>query len=398
MKVKKYVAPTMAQAMNEIRSELGNDAVILNSKVIHSGGFMGLFKKRNFEVVAAIDPMAARPQKPLVKEKPRKAIVKKEKKPEQNNIEPAEKISRLHNETPPFPAKVMHEISQLKQMLSGLSQDNALLKESLPEPIRLIDIHLQKIDVDLKVRQALVHKLLEKWYSSQGKAAVSDVKSWAREELKQQLAAIRLPKRVFTKKFINVVGPTGVGKTTTLAKIASEIVLKQQKKIAFITTDTYRIGAIEQLKTYAQILGVPLEVAYNAEDFSRASKRFAEYDHIFVDTAGRNFRNQSYVQDLKGVIQFQEEMETYLVLSLTSRQSDMEDIFRQFSILPINGFIFTKADETACHGAMLNVMLEHQMGAAFLASGQNVPDDIEEATPDTIIKTLFGDMKHEGSS
>ncbi|MBM7692247.1 flagellar biosynthesis protein FlhF [Peribacillus deserti] len=395
MKIKKYVAPTMAQAMNEIRSELGNDAVILNSKVIHSGGFMGLFKKRNFEVVAAVDPKpAAAMQKPLVKEKPRKALVKnKKKRAEAEELtKPADNIHRGQSGNSSLPAAMMNEISELKQMLSGLSADTADLNERLPEPIQNISSSLRTHEVDQKIRQELINKLLEKWYLSQGKAKAREIEGWAREELKQKLAHISLPEPVFSKKYINVVGPTGVGKTTTLAKLASEIVLKQQKKIAFITTDTYRIGAIEQLKTYAQILGVPLEVAYNAEDFSRAAKRFADYEHIFVDTAGRNFRNQEYVQDLKEVINFQEEMETYLVLSLASRQVDMQDIYSQFSIIPINGFIFTKADETSCHGPMINLMIKHQIGAAFLAAGQNVPDDIEPATPDAIIKTLFGDI------
>ena len=103
----------------------------------------------------------------------------------------------------------------------------------------------------------------------------------------------------FNKKYINIVGPTGVGKTTTLAKVAAETMLNQRKKVAFITTDTYRIAAIDQLKTYAKILNIPIEVAYNLEDFKRAADRFSHYDIVFIDTAGRNFRNEQYVKDLE---------------------------------------------------------------------------------------------------
>ena len=160
----------------------------------------------------------------------------------------------------------------------------------------------------------------------------------------------------FTKKYINVVGPTGVGKTTTLAKIAAECILKYKKRVAFITTDTYRIAAIEQLKTYANILNVPLEVCYNLNDFQQATRQFESYDMVFIDTAGRNFRNQKYVEDLRNIIDYNQDMETFLVLSLTAKQIDMEDIYKQFSLISIDKMIFTKADETSTYGAMFNII------------------------------------------
>jgi flagellar biosynthesis protein FlhF len=192
------------------------------------------------------------------------------------------------------------------------------------------------------------------------------------------------------KKYVNVIGPTGVGKTTTLAKIAADCILKHQKKVAFITTDTYRIAAIEQLKTYAQILNIPIEVCYSLKDFHAAAKKFASYDVVLIDTAGRNFRNKQYVDDLVNVLDFGMDLETYLVFALTSKQKDMEDIFRQFSTIKIDKFIFTKADETSVYGSMINLTDKFNIGVAYITTGQNVPDDFLIASPEAITNVLIG--------
>jgi flagellar biosynthesis protein FlhF len=194
----------------------------------------------------------------------------------------------------------------------------------------------------------------------------------------------------FTKKFINVVGPTGVGKTTTLAKIAADCILKFNKKTALITTDTYRIAAIEQLKTYAKILSIPVEICYNLVDFAKACATFKDYDVVLIDTAGRNFRNQQYVEELKKVIDYNKEMETYLVLSLTAKQRDMEEIYQQFSTISINQFIFTKMDETSYYGAMYNMIDKFKKGTAYITNGQNVPDDRISATPGVVTNLILG--------
>ena len=171
--------------------------------------------------------------------------------------------------------------------------------------------------------------------------------------------------------------------------------LKQNKRVAFITTDTYRIAAIDQLKTYAKILNVPIEVAYNLEDFQKAIERFSHYDIVFIDTAGRNFRNADYVKDLQSIIDFSVDMETYLVLSLSSKQKDMEEIYSQFSMIPIKQVIFTKADETSTYGAMVNFMIKNEIGAAYVTNGQNVPDDIEMATPQLLVEMVLGEKTYE---
>ncbi len=135
---------------------------------------------------------------------------------------------------------------------------------------------------------------------------------------------------------------------------------------------------------------MPIEVCYNLDDFRQAKEKLTSYDIVFIDTAGRNFRNVQYVNDLKEMIDFNEEMETFLVLSLTAKWRDMKEIYTQFSLIPIHKFIFTKMDETSRHGAMLNMMVQCGIGTAYMTHGQNVPDDIVEATPQLVANMITG--------
>lgn len=386
MKVKKYTASSMPEVMKKVRSELGSDAVILNSRVIQSGGFLGMFKKNSIEVIAAVDPDIPSSKNAEREEKKKSEIVR---------LQPNKEFdSRLAGKTPEN-NELLNEINQLKEMLRRNGQETHR-PVPLPDPIqRQVDaLTLQEVDSEIVNR--LISNLLEKWYVN-GAASSHEktVKDWCAEEIIDMLSGYAFGGTTFQKKFINVVGPTGVGKTTTLAKIAAESVLKHKKKVAFITTDTYRIAAIEQLKTYAKILDVPIDVCYNLEDFKQAAVKFADFDHIFIDTAGRNFRNAKYVEDLKKSIDFEQEMETFLVLALTSKQRDMEEIYKQFSLISIDRLIFTKMDETSVHGSILNMVTKFSTGAAYLTNGQDVPDDLIEASPEVITKTILGANVYE---
>jgi len=393
MKVKKYTASSMPEAMKQVRAELGSDAVILNSRVIQTGGFMGFFRKNNIEVIAAIDPDTEISMEPAKQEKSqRDPMIKKSLKanehlPVLQQANPAVQISNGNSE-------LIKEIAQLKELLKskGVQPD---IPVSLPEPVsrQLQYFKIQELETELI--DELAATLLEKWYLGGGAANTEEIGKWSAEAFAQKLADHSFGGISFQKKFVNVIGPTGVGKTTTLAKIAAECVLKHQKKVAFITTDTYRIAAIEQLKTYAKILDVPIEVCYNIEDFQTATIRFKDYDVVFIDTAGRNFRNQKYVSDLRNVIDFNNDMETFLVLALTSKQKDMEEIRNQFSLIHIDKFIFTKLDETSVYGAMLNMSQKFSTGIAYLTNGQDVPDDLIEANPKIIVNTILGVSSYE---
>lgn len=382
MKVKKFMAASMPDAMKQIRAELGKDAVILNSRVVYTGGVLGFFKKRSIEVMAAADPNQEIEQKPAVKPAIIPAAANHFK---ENTEESLFTGSGTSNE-------LIREISSLKQMMSSLAGGQQI-SMVYPEPIRKGMHVLKEQEIDNSIQDQVLQGLLEKWYLGGAKAKVTEVEAWMHEELIKQIENIPFSGISFTKKYINVAGPTGVGKTTTLAKMAAECVINHKKKAAFITADTYRIAAIDQLKTYAGILDIPLEVCYTIDDFRQAAEKLKDYDLVLIDTAGRNFRNRQYVEDLKNVIDFEKDMETFLVLSLTAKQKDMEDIYNQFSIIDIDKLIFTKADETSTYGAMYNIIHKYKKGAAYITNGQDVPDDILMAGPEAIVKQLMGNKK-----
>ncbi|MCM3400806.1 flagellar biosynthesis protein FlhF [Cytobacillus oceanisediminis] len=382
MKVKKFMAASMPDAMKQIRTELGKDAVILNSRVVYTGGVLGFFKKRNIEVMAALDANQESEQKPAVKP----AAVPAHSDDYKGNAEDAQFSSLKTSD------ELIREISSLKQMMSSLASSNQASPVH-PEAIRKAQFILDEQEIDKSVQDHVLQALLEKWYLRGANAKDSEIEAWLHEELIKQIEDIPFEGISFSKKYINVAGPTGVGKTTTLAKMAAECVIKHRKKAAFITADTYRIAAIDQLKTYASILNMPLEVCYTIEDFRQAADKLKEFDVVLIDTAGRNFRNKQYVEDLKNVIDFENEMETFLVLSLTSKQKDMEEIYNQFSIIDIDKLIFTKADETSTYGSMYNIIHKYKKGAAYITNGQDVPDDILMAGPEAIVKQLMGNKK-----
>ena len=192
------------------------------------------------------------------------------------------------------------------------------------------------------------------------------------------------------KRYIQVVGPTGVGKTTTLAKMASRLVLEKNKKIAFMTTDTYRIGAIEQLKTYAHLLQAPVHVIYSKEDFLRAKEELAPYDYIFIDTAGRNYRNTQYVEELLQLIEQDEELVTYAVISLSGKLEDIEATLDALEPLKFKQFLLTKLDETLSYGMIFHMLDAYDKGIVYCTDGQEVPEDLHEPTLNELIHLAMG--------
>jgi len=219
--------------------------------------------------------------------------------------------------------------------------------------------------------------------------SIDEMKECTKDVLRKHLADLPMGGLSYQKKYINVFGPTGVGKTTTIAKMAARAVLEKKKKIGFITTDTYRIAAIEQLKTYANLLQAPVEIVYNANDYKKAIDNFKHLDLVFIDTAGRNYKEAKYVDDLMEMINFDDEVESYLVLALTAKESDMETIIQQFSEIAIGKFIFTKVDETNSIGTMYNLMIKYNKGLAYYTNGQEVPEDIEEANLNAVLQLFF---------
>ncbi|WP_186577454.1 flagellar biosynthesis protein FlhF [Aquibacillus kalidii] len=373
MKVKKYTAPTMPEVMKQVRKELGSDAVILNSKEVYQGGVFGLFKKRKIEVLAAVDPQPEKPKK--TPPQPSLADIKFERTSQKTN-------DSINND------KVIEEVRELRRWME---KNTSKQQHHFPSSYQAVyDLLIDK-EVDGKLAYDLIETVMEYPSSNKQEISYEDIKGLLRKEIKNRLGKQSFHQIDYSKKFVHLVGPTGVGKTTTIAKIAANSMLKDKKKVALITTDTYRIAAIEQLKTYSKILDIPLEIAYSIEDYRQAREKFKDYDLVLVDTAGRNFRDPKYIADLGKVVDLTHDIDTYLVLSLTTRATDLEEIFTQFKNIPIKQLIFTKKDETTTFGAILNLCLLHNKGVAYVTHGQDVPDDIVETTVDYISTLIVGE-------
>ncbi|MET1247876.1 flagellar biosynthesis protein FlhF [Sporolactobacillus sp. STCC-11] len=364
MKMKKIIAPTMAQAIEKVKQELGSDAVIFHTKKVTTGRFFNLFKKESVEVLAASDPEINAPLKKI------------RKKAEEQN----EAIRFNH-----------HSIANNKMPFRRVSEkvDQLFSAPQLVQEFRdkLLSHGMLREDTD-----PLIQKLIKKWYQSDEHMNQEEMKRALKDELVQSLDPTRFLPSVLHERFIMLVGPTGVGKTTTLAKIASRAVLDEGKKIAFITSDTYRIAAIDQLKMYANILNAPIEIAYTEHDFHELIRKFAHFDHVFIDTAGRNFQDSSYINELIKLVDGESQIGMYLVLSATSKLEDMDMVINQFEALHLSRVILSKIDETLSFGTIVSILLRHrQLSISYITDGQAVPDDLRNPNVRELINRLLGD-------
>ncbi len=188
------------------------------------------------------------------------------------------------------------------------------------------------------------------------------------------------------------IGPAGVGKTTTLAKIAANFALNMRKNVGLITADTYRIAAVEQLKTYAEILGMPVSVIYSPSEISDAINAYSDKDVILIDTAGRSHRNKQQFEELKAIVSACNADEVFLVLSATTSISNCREILRNYNFMSNYKLIFTKLDEAPVAGIILNTRFLTSKTLSYMTTGQSVPDDIEVANTDKITKILMGSI------
>ncbi|MCY9665255.1 flagellar biosynthesis protein FlhF [Paenibacillus alginolyticus] len=429
MRVKRYVVDSMPDALQKIRTDLGKDAVILNTKEIRTGGFLGLFGKKKIEVIAAIDGantnsggaaqrFAPQPQpqqqKVMSQEQPARiqshysdfpdvpdviapVSAKKELVTVSTSVETQKSFASQQSYSPVSvnaPNRVilkdehlMEELKQMKEMMRKLT--HASEETNLPEPIQKIEHRLIEQEVDPALVRQIMDEVVADFQLADEPVTDESALQVVRTKLGQVLQSDRSKQISPQTRVVHFVGPTGVGKTTTIAKLAAEQVLKYQRKVGFITSDTYRIAAIEQLKTYGTILNVPLEVVFSPQDLAKAFHNLAECDVIFMDTAGRNFRNEMYVSELNSLLKTQGNSETILVLSLTTKYRDMRAITNNFNKFKLDKVLFTKMDETDSYGAIVNVVHEFSLQLSYVTNGQSVPDDITEMNEWQIIDLLL---------
>ncbi|MBX5436064.1 MAG: flagellar biosynthesis protein FlhF [Alicyclobacillaceae bacterium] len=283
--------------------------------------------------------------------------------------------------------QMWREISEMKQMLAtALHSQAGLLRNTVQSFLDqgMDEEHLLELLLDPAPTGAAAE-------SASVQTSGLSIRELLAVRIRERLHDLREPQPIRPEsRFVAFVGPTGVGKTTTIAKIAALHVLAGVRKVGLMTADTFRIAAVDQLRTYASILNVPLEVIYRPSDVPLAVERLADCDLVLIDTAGRNYRSESCIDELRSLLQAVPVDETYLVLSVTQKPQDLDELASAFCRLPVDKFLFTKIDETSTYGALFNLLMRYRKPVSYITTGQNVPDDIEVPTLDRLLELILG--------
>lgn len=393
MIIKKYQGTTETEATAKAKEELGQDAVIMNVKSVKQKGLRKLFKKSYYEVTAAIDEpseKAAREKHTASENKARKPVDTSENLKETISEKETTEAGVKTAKTSAIEERLDNLAQLLEQQIQETKEEEA--EERPDQKSKLVKLVYEQL-LDNEVTEGNAREIMSEIDNKSSEIQVDDLLSNIYQKIVLKLGQIKTIELCEKKpKVVFFVGPTGVGKTTTIAKLASKYKLDHKCKLAIITADTYRVAAVEQIRTYANILNVPIEVVYSAEELQQAIQKYAEYDLLFVDTAGRSHQNQEQQEDVKRLLQVAKEyeQEIYLVISATTKYRDLVKITQVYSDISSYRLLFTKTDETGALGNILNIKMLTNEPLSYVTFGQNVPDDIEITDAQAIAKQLLG--------
>ncbi|MCX6151042.1 MAG: flagellar biosynthesis protein FlhF [Ignavibacteriales bacterium] len=374
MQIKKYLAPTLKEALEQLKNELGDDAVVLSTRVVTSNTNTGT--KKQYEVVAGTES-----NRPKETAHPKLVDTIIDDNPK-NTIEELQRLKDKvfpHHEKPKKEIKIENLKSErIKNAVTPAKlkeiKEDLLVKEIFPSVVnKIVDQLSQQSDF---IKSGNIDENIVSTIASLVRSANFEVKK-SKEP-----------------KVVSLVGSTGVGKTTCIAKLAVISKIFHMLDIGIITIDTFRLGAIDQLKIFAEISNVELLVCYEPTDLKKLVNKFKKKDLIFIDTAGRSQNNTASINEMKKFLSSIEIDETFLVLSSTASTRNLLDVIKKFQPLNFTGLIFTKLDESAAFGNILNVSSKVETPIKFLTNGQVIPDDIIAADSDFIAKMIFtGNIK-----
>ena len=404
MIIKKFQAQTEKDATLMAKEELGPDAIVMNIKTIKPKGIFSLFKKPRVELTAAIDENASE-KKEAAKKQFAKAVEETPYKfgndvfASSDNEYTAETQSAIEEKINNIARLLEQQLAVPKaepEKQAPKEEENEIKKpeevkeeEQKPKVLDLIRNQLIENEVKEKYADAIINEL-ENQSENQ---PIDNLLAYIYQKIVLKLGEVEVIKCSENKpKIVFFVGNTGVGKTTPMAKPASKFKLEQKLEIAMFSLDTYRIAAIEQIKTYANILNTPMEVVYTPEEMRKLVEKYKDCDLIFVDTAGRSHKNSEQKNDLDSIIGSVKEYdcEILLVVSATTKYSDLKNIADVYGDLFDYRLVFTKLDETRGLGNILNLKLDTNKSLSYVTWGQNVPEDIGALNPQVIAKKLLG--------
>lgn len=414
MIIKKFLGKTEEEAVEAAKKELGSGIVIMNVRSVKRKGMFASLRSKLTEVTVALEDeretlMKVQRESAAVTSEPAREstgnrinLTPQSVNPEsiekkldslQTLLEKQLKSAEQSREESAQPEAGSAEETQEKETRTDKTAEQDV-KEENPEQEKFIRL-LYNTMIDNEVDEKYANQILEEIDKSKKPNIPIDyilANVYQKMILKFGKSEGITPAEK-GPKVVLFLGTTGVGKTTTIAKVASSFVVDEKKKVALVTSDTYRIAAAEQLRTYANILEVPFRIIYSAEELQKAIVNFKEYDYIFLDTAGHSHQNEEQINKTKELLNAIEELaekEVYLVLSATTKYRDLLKIAESYRSITDFQLIFTKLDETTTVGNLLNLKLCTDTPIAYVTCGQNVPDDIERFNPQKTVKQLLG--------
>lgn len=454
MIIKKFQGKTKEEALEAAYKELGNNVVEMNTRNVKKKGIFSFLLPQMVEVTVALEEepqvnktseiaeaiagVRSVAEASLIKEEKKEPVKEQEnKEPEPRVMSAIERLSSVGATTGTSYSRGSSIDMIANEEIMLKKTDNSIIEEKLDSLHSMLEAQLQKPEKNITdvtddgmfqskektsnedkpsnevekfvklLYNTMIDNEINEKYANQ---IIDEMEKIATPNMPFEQALANIYQKMILKfgnpasitpatkgpKVVFFVGPTGVGKTTTIAKIASKFSVEGGKKVCLLTADTYRIAAAEQLRTYANILEIPFRIIYSTEEVDQALRDFKDYDYILVDTAGHSHQNEAQREAMNGFIHSVDgvaEKEVFLVLSATTKYRDLISIADTYSAMTEYKLIFTKLDETTTLGNLLNLKLHTNAPLSYITCGQNVPDDIENFNPQKTVKQLLGGRK-----
>ncbi len=410
MIIKKFQAKTENEAVEAAKKELGSNVVVMNVRNTKKKGLFSFLKPQLVEITVAVEedterkePVRTADARSITEALGKIAPIVERSEKEKSASEPSFSDKTVKNDK-----VIVDRLNNIENLIEEklTKPEEPVKKEETTDKDKKEEKDELKVFFDLLLKTMLDNEVEREYATS----IIDETARVTKPGTPFDVALAGIYQKMILKfgkasvispaengpKTVFFVGPTGVGKTTTIAKIASKFSVELKKKVALLTADTYRIAAAEQLRTYANILEVPFRIIYTIEEMESALKDFKNFDYVFVDTAGHSHQNEeqknvmgSFIHSVDGIV----EREVYLVVSATTKYRDLMSIADAYSTITDYKLIFTKLDETTALGNLLNLKLYTGADLSYITCGQNVPDDIEDFNAQSTVKNLLGGKK-----